>query len=70
MWGAARWQTYRLMEVQIGTEGMRKSNIDSPKDLLPFPWDKAETHDIDEDYAKEMQEIIRSINEANEEGDG
>lgn len=70
LWSSARWQTYRLMEVQIGTEGMRKANLDSPKDLLPFPWDRHEECEIDEGYVNEMQELIRSINENNEKGDG
>ena len=39
-WAISRWQTYRLMEAFIGTEGMNKSGLYKPVDLFKFPWEK------------------------------
>ena len=31
MWNATRWQTFKLMEAQCGTEGMHKNNLFKPE---------------------------------------
>ncbi len=38
MWSAVRWQTYNLMCVSMAD--LKKAGINSPTDLIKFPWDK------------------------------
>ena len=42
IWSATRWQTYNLMCAFGGSDSLAKSGINSPKDLLPLPWDTDE----------------------------
>jgi hypothetical protein len=61
MWTASRWQTFYLMSAFVGSDGMRKANITSPRDLLPFPWEK-ETTDISDKEIAELQAQMAAIN--------
>lgn len=61
-WSAARWQTYNLMSAQVGSEGMHKAGINSPTDLMKFPWEKQETDLPSEDDIEEMQQMMASMN--------
>jgi len=55
LWSAVRWQTYKLMEAQGGTEHLRKNGINSPADLIQFPWDREPTPTLTDEERKEMQ---------------
>lgn len=62
MWSATRWQTYRIMEAFVGSEGMRKANLDSPKDLLEFPWEKDAPPPLTDDEVKEALMELEALN--------
>lgn len=36
-WSQTRWQTYHLMSVSMAD--LKKAGINSPKDLIAFPWE-------------------------------
>ena len=65
MWSATRWQTFRIMEAQCGTEAMHKSNLFAPDDLLQFPWDKEPQPLITDDEKAELQAEMAAINAQN-----
>ena len=62
LWSVTRWQTYFIMSAQVGSEGMRKSNINSPRDLIEFPWEKDPVPPLTEEEAKELLEEMNAIN--------
>ena len=63
MWSATRWQTYNIMSAQVGSDGMRKSNITKPTDLIEFPWERETTHvNVSQEDIDEMQALMDSIN--------
>ena len=62
LWSAARWQTYFIMSAQVGSEGMRKSNINSPRDLIEFPWEKEPAPAITEEEATELLAEMQALN--------
>lgn len=62
VWSATRWQTYNLMSAQVGSDGMRKSGINSPTDLIAFPWERTEAELPSEDDIAEMQSLMESLN--------
>jgi hypothetical protein len=49
------------MSAFVGSDGMRKANITSPRDLLQFPWEK-ETADISDNEIAELQAHMAAIN--------
>lgn len=61
-WSAARWQTYNLMSAQVGSEGMRKSGINSPTDLIKFPWETTDAELPTDDDIAEMQQMMAAMN--------
>ena len=64
LWSATRWQTFRLMECQIGSKEMQRLHWQSPSDLLPLPWDSKDKHEpITKEEREEMQELMRNIRE-------
>ena len=62
MWSATRWQTYKLMEVQVGTEALRKSGINNPTDLIQFPWDKEPMPALTDEDRNELQAEMAAEN--------
>ena len=62
LWSAARWQTYWIMSSQIGSKGMRESNINSPRDLIEFPWEKEPAPELTEEEAAELLEEMKAFN--------
>jgi hypothetical protein len=50
------------MSSQIGSEGMRKSNINSPRDLIEFPWEKKPAPELTEEEAAELLEEMKAFN--------
>ena len=61
-WSAARWQTYYLMSVQIGGDKLRNFGINSPTDLIKFPWECTDNELPTEDDIAEMQQMMASMN--------
>ena len=70
MWSATRWQTYRLMEAQVGTKALRENGINSPTDLIQFPWDKEPYVPISDkdrdDLLAEMAAMNAALEKSNE----
>ena len=58
MWSSIRWQTYSLMAVHAG-KSMKEQGINSPVDLLPFPWDDKNAGHMMSD--EEQQEFLDEI---------
>ena len=68
LWSATRWQTYNLMLVSMAD--IKKAGINSPKDLMPLPWDKSEedfqeSKIPDKAEADRLRNIMRQMNEKN-----
>lgn len=65
LWSATRWQTYNLMLVSMAD--IKKAGINSPKDLMPLPWDetgeKEEQVKITQEEINRMREDMRRMNE-------
>ena len=65
LWSATRWQTYNLMLVSMAD--IKKAGINSPKDLMPLPWDetgeKEEQVKITQQEIERMREDMRRMNE-------
>lgn len=50
------------MEVQVGTEAMRKSGINNPTDLIQFPWDKEPMPALTDKERNELQAEMNAEN--------
>lgn len=66
LWSATRWQTYHLMLVSMAD--IQKAGINSPKDLMPLPWDNNEEEEtakvkITQEEIERMREDMRRMNE-------
>lgn len=62
LWSATRWQTYYTMMSTIGSDGMRKAGITSPKDLMEFPWEKDAPPPISESDMTMLRQEMDAIN--------
>ena len=62
-WGATRWQTYNILCAFIGGDKLSEKGINSPKDLLKFPWENHFTPVSAEDVS-DLQAEIAAINAA------
>lgn len=62
LWSANRWQTYYLMAAQVGSDGMRKSGINSPTDLIKFPWERTATDMPSDDEVADMIAEMKAMN--------
>lgn len=63
MWSATRWQTYNIMSAQVGSDGMRKSNITKPTDLIEFPWERETARvNVTQSHIDEMQSLMNALN--------
>lgn len=67
MWSATRWQTYLLMQAQVGTEGLRKAGITRASDLLAFPWEKESVALPSADEVADLLSEMAAINSGSEE---
>lgn len=66
LWSATRWQTYYIMAAQVGSDGMRKSGINSPTDLIKFPWERETAHvNVSQEDIDEMLALMDSMNAQN-----
>jgi hypothetical protein len=50
------------MEVQVGTEALRKSGINNPTDLIKFPWDNEPSPALTDEDRNEMQAEMAAEN--------
>ena len=62
LWSSTRWQTYNIMASFVGGDKLSEKGINSPKDLLKFPWDSAPVTPLTSDEVKEMQAEIAAMN--------
>lgn len=65
LWSATRWQTYNLMASFVGGDKLSEHGINSPKDLLKFPWDYEPTPPITPNEVKALQDEIAALNAQN-----
>lgn len=63
LWSSTRWQTYRLMEAFCGSKNLRESGINSPTDLIQFPWEKTTANLPSQDEIDELQAEMAAIND-------
>lgn len=60
-WTVARWQTFMLMH--NGMTDLKKAGIYSASDLLPFPWEKADTATtVSDEEIERLQRMMREEN--------
>ena len=64
-WSSTRWLAFNLMSAQVGSDGMHKSGINSPTDLLKFPWERTDNELPTEDDIAEMQQMMAAMNTSN-----
>ena len=64
-WSSTRWLAFNLMSAQLGSDGMHKSGINSPTDLIKFPWENPDTELPSENDIEEMQQMMASMNTSN-----
>lgn len=69
LWGATRWQTYNLLCAFVGGDKLSEKGINSPKDLLKFPWEITNTVMTPNEVAS-MQAEIAAINAAADGNNG
>lgn len=62
MWSATRWQTFYIMSSFIGSDGMRKSGLTSPKDLLEFPWERDSSPPLSDEEVDEIRKELENLN--------
>lgn len=65
LWSANRWQTYRIMEAQVGTDNLRKNGIHNPADLLPLPSDRKPSAPVSQEEIEMLQREMDAMNVAN-----
>ena len=65
MWSAMRWQTFHIMEAQVGTDAMHKANLFKPGDLMQFSWDREPSPPITDDERAELIAEMAAINALN-----
>lgn len=63
-WEQTRWAVFWLMH--NGMTDLRKAGINSPSDLIQFPWDNDHPEqDDDEPTLEEVEELRRQLQEEN-----
>ena len=66
LWSSTRWQTYNIMASFVGGDKLSEKGINSPKDLLKFPWD-TQPVSLSKSEVEEMQAEIDAMNAQNKE---
>lgn len=64
LWSVGRWHAYNIMATMPYAD-LRKAGINSPTDLIKFPWEN-EIIPITEDEADELQAEMAALNAQNE----
>ena len=66
LWSAVRWETFYMLCAQAGGDKLSEKGINSPADLLPFPWDTDELPLTDEETVALQNEILEyNLNNSN-----
>ena len=65
LWSSNRWQTYHIMASFVGGDKLSEKGVNSPKDLIKFPWEITHTVMTPDEVAS-MQAEIDAINAMNE----
>ena len=50
------------MSAQVGSEGMRKANLNQPSDLISFPWDRPTAPPITPEEQQDLQDLMAAEN--------
>lgn len=61
LWSSTRWQTYNIMASFVGGDKLSEKGINSPKDLLKFPWD-TQPMLLSQSEVEDMQAEIAAMN--------
>ena len=64
LWSSARWSTFYIMSSFSGSKALAENGINSPKDLLQFPWEKEKfiiSEDDQRKLLKEMEEYNKGL---------
>lgn len=70
LWSSTRWSTFQLMRAQAGDDAMQKAGIYTPRDLMPFPWEKKRDDEeeqretVTKEDVERLREMMRKMNES------
>ena len=67
LWSSTRWQTYNIMASFVGGDKLSEKGINSPKDLIKFPWDTGQRSPLSDDDIADLQAEIAAMNAQNKE---
>ena len=67
LWSSTRWQTYNIMASLVGGDKLSEKGINSPKDLIKFPWDTDQRSPLSDDDIADLQAEIAAMNAQNKE---
>ena len=67
LWSSTRWQTYNIMASFVGGDKLSEKGINSPKDLIKFPWDTDQRSPLSDDDIADLQAEMAAINAQNKE---
>ena len=67
LWSSTRWQTYNIMASFVGGDKLSEKGINSPKDLIKFPWDTDQRSPLSDDDIADLQAEIAAMNAQNKE---
>lgn len=63
LWSACRWAVFNNIAAYVGGKAMKEAGINSPKDLLKFPWEKNEAYSpLTDEERMELQHEIDMMN--------
>lgn len=68
LWSSTRWQTYHIMCAFAGSKSLGESGINSPTDLIKFPWD-TDRPPISFNTVQEMVAEIEAVNAQRQKAD-
>ena len=67
-WSMTRWQTFKIMTAQVGSNAMREANINNPTDLIKFTWER-EASPVSQEEIAQMQAVIDAMNAHQQKAD-
>ena len=68
LWSSCRWQTYHIMASFVGGDKLSEKGINSPTDLIKFPWD-TDRLPISFNTVQEMVAEIEAVNALRKKAD-
>lgn len=54
-WSMTRWHAYQVMASFCGSKNLAQSGINSPRDLIAFPWERRHSSPISDEEAQQLQ---------------